>query len=229
MKEENNKSIGKKGWIIIAVAVVVLAVVIAFAVNHFKNSKKPSPVSSSAQQTEITKTKSSNSSGDYTIPIKNNVKQYKDGIFKVGKDVPAGEYVIYRNGKELSSVYFAVSTDSKVDNIVANDVMFSRNIITLKDGQYIKVQNAVMCAINDAPKAGTGDKLTDGMYKVGYDLKSGTYTVKKTGSNTLLQVCTDSSHLSSSVTRGENPTKDTTVTLKGGDYIYLKGLALILK
>jgi len=65
--------------------------------------------------------------------------RYKEGMYKVGRDIPAGEYKVIPEG-ELGS-YIEVSKDSRgvLDSIISNDNFTTEKYITIKDGQYIKL------------------------------------------------------------------------------------------
>ena len=59
-------------------------------------------------------------------------------MYKVGKDIPAGEYKVKLTG---GMGYTEVTTSSRhqLDNIVSNDNLQADSYITIKDGQYLKM------------------------------------------------------------------------------------------
>jgi len=63
---------------------------------------------------------------------------YKDGMYKVGSDIPAGEYKVKVTG---GNGYTEVSTSSRhqTDDIVSNENLDADSYITVKDGQYLKI------------------------------------------------------------------------------------------
>lgn len=65
---------------------------------------------------------------------------YKEGMYKVGEDIPAGEYNV-ESSKDLA--YIEVATDSRhqIDSIVTNDNFENNKIITVEDGQYLTLNN----------------------------------------------------------------------------------------
>jgi len=65
---------------------------------------------------------------------------YKDGMYKVGKDIPAGEYKVSLNG---SMGYLEVATDSthQLGSIVTNDNVQADTYITVAVGQYLKLKS----------------------------------------------------------------------------------------
>lgn len=61
-----------------------------------------------------------------------------DGMYKVGVDLPAGEYKIIPTG---SIAYKEISSDSSHDmgSIIANDILQGESYATVKNGQYLKL------------------------------------------------------------------------------------------
>ena len=65
---------------------------------------------------------------------------YKDGMYKVGKDIPAGEYKIILTDT-IGMGYYEVSTDSRhgIESIVTNENVQADTYLTISDGQYLKI------------------------------------------------------------------------------------------
>ena len=65
-------------------------------------------------------------------------KVIKAGMYKVGRDIEAGEYKVIPEG---SMSYVEVSKDSTGDlySIVSNDIFDAEKYITVQEGQYIKL------------------------------------------------------------------------------------------
>ena len=63
---------------------------------------------------------------------------YKNGTFKVGKDIPAGEYKVMLDS---GMGYLEVSSNSshQLTSIVTNENVTADTYITVKDGQYLKL------------------------------------------------------------------------------------------
>ena len=66
---------------------------------------------------------------------------YQDGMYKVGKDIPAGEYKVILTSN-LGMGYLEVSSDSshQLGSIITNDNVQADTYITVKDSQYLKLQ-----------------------------------------------------------------------------------------
>lgn len=77
----------------------------------------------------------------YPINKSPTVDVYKEGTFKVGKDLPAGEYKI---ASTEDSGYVQVSRDSlnTFDSIVSNDNFEGNSYITVTNGQYLTLTRA---------------------------------------------------------------------------------------
>ena len=64
---------------------------------------------------------------------------YQDGMYKVGTDIPAGEYKVMLTS---SIGYIEVTSGSRgvFDEIVTNDAPTGDTYITVTEGQYLKLQ-----------------------------------------------------------------------------------------
>ena len=71
------------------------------------------------------------------LSAKDNI--YSEGMYKVGRDIAAGEYKVVPTGTVGS--YIEVAKDSKgvLESIVSNDNFTAEKYVTIKDGQYIKL------------------------------------------------------------------------------------------
>lgn len=66
---------------------------------------------------------------------------YKDGMYKVGQDIPAGEYKVIVND-ETGMGYYEVSKNSRhsLESIITNEVPQADDYLTVSDGQYLTLQ-----------------------------------------------------------------------------------------
>lgn len=64
---------------------------------------------------------------------------YRDGMFKVGTDIPAGEYIVESSG----TGYVEISQDSRhsMNGIVNYDYFEGNKYIFLQEGQYLTLRN----------------------------------------------------------------------------------------
>ena len=70
---------------------------------------------------------------------------YKDGMYKVGKDILSGEYKVILDSS-IGMGYLEVSSNSshQLGSIVTNENIQADTYITVKDGQYLKLQGATI-------------------------------------------------------------------------------------
>jgi hypothetical protein len=68
------------------------------------------------------------------------------GMYKVGADLPAGEYSVTADAGAAAGSYIEVSKDSShtLDAIVSNDMFTGSKYITVSNGQYLKLQGATI-------------------------------------------------------------------------------------
>lgn len=150
-----------------------------------------------------------------------------EGMYKIGTDIPAGEYVLIGDGM----AYFQVSKDStgSFDSIICNDNFSNRSIISVKDGQYLSIKNAKGYPYADAPKQEAVDNvLPEGMYKVGVDLPAGEYQLSTDGQG-YAEVSKDSQHIMDSILSNDNFSGQKYITVKDGQYLKLTRTSLKLK
>ena len=146
------------------------------------------------------------------------VKTYSAGQYKIGKDLPAGEYVVISNGD--SYIELASDSTGNFSSIIANDVFKNRSVITVQDGQYLKVQRGTIYAAKDAPKVELKNgMLPSCMYKVGIDFPAGEYKVTSNGGDSYIEVSRDSSHNMSSIISNDLFTGDRYIQVSDGQYL----------
>ena len=156
-----------------------------------------------------------------------NKSKIEAGMYKVGTDIPAGEYLVQSTGM----AYFEATKDSSGEftSIIFNDNLTSdaHAYVTLNDGEYFKLERGEMYPVASAPSVVPEDGLyTDGMYKVGTDIPAGEYKVILTSITGMgyLEVSTNSRHTFDTIVANENVTADTYITVKDGQYLTLSGL-----
>jgi hypothetical protein len=76
---------------------------------------------------------------------KSSVQFIKAGMYKVGSELPAGEYIIEATG---NMAYYQISSDSfgEFDSIIVNDNFYKGAFVyvILQDGDYIKIDSGKM-------------------------------------------------------------------------------------
>lgn len=151
------------------------------------------------------------------------------GTYKVGDDIPAGEYLVFASGMG----YIENSSDSTgaIDSIIFNDNLLNgaHSYVTLNEGNYFKLQGAEMYPVEEAPSVIPEDSVyADGMYKVGQDIPAGEYKIILDSSIGMgyYEVSKDSSHQITSIVTNENVQADTYLTISEGQYIKLQDVKI---
>lgn len=156
------------------------------------------------------------------------IKTYNDGMYKIGSDIGAGEYLIVSNG---TAGYYELASDStgNLESIISNDTFSGTRYLTVKNGEYLTLKMSNMIAVADATPTDTSSgELSDGMYKVGFDIPAGEYKVHS-DSEGYIEVTTDSTGQLSSIVSNDNFQGDKYVTVTDGQYLTLVGCTLALK
>jgi hypothetical protein len=218
--------------LVIILGVVVLAGCCALAscAGLLGTSSTKSQSSSSTTSDSSTPTAEPAAPSAEPAPPPQPVKEpgFAAGMYKVGADLPAGEYVLLA---ESDSCYFQVDKDStgSFESIVCNDNFANRSILTVKAGQYLTVQRARIIPIAEAPKPEPVDgMLPPGMYKVGTDVPPGEYKIVSDGSG-YVEVDKNSLHGMESIISNDNFEGEKYVTIKAGQYLKLSRASLRLK
>lgn len=151
----------------------------------------------------------------------------KAGTYKIGKDIPAGEYLVI--SKNMTYIECTKDSTGALESIVFNDNLTSKSnsYITLNDGEYFKLTGGEMYPAAEAPSIIPSDGLyKDGMYKVGQDIPAGEYKVKLTGDMGYTEVSTNSRHQLGSIVTNENVQADTYLTVQDGQYLKMTGVQI---
>lgn len=150
---------------------------------------------------------------------------HQSGMYKVGQDIPAGEYFLKRDGS--ITAYFAILKDSSgtLDSIIANDNFETFRYVKLKDGEYFEIERAVFIEAENAPEyiIDEDDReegiAPEGMYKIGRDLPAGEYKVICDDDMAYIEVAKDSRHKLSSIVSNDNFSSSRYIKVKNGQYL----------
>ncbi len=154
---------------------------------------------------------------------------YDAGMYKVGADLPAGEYALL---EDSGMAYFQIAKEStgELDSIIANDNFANRSIITVKDGQYLTVSGARIIPLAEAiPPVAEGGLLPEGMYKVGTDLNAGEYKVISDGGMAYMEVSKNSSHTMDAIVSNDNFEGERYIRVTAGQYLKVGGASIKVK
>lgn len=80
---------------------------------------------------------------DKVPSLKSEDGVYKDGMYKVGLHIPVGEYKVASSN---DMTYIEVTKDSIeiLDSIITNNNLDAEKYITVEDGRYLKIHNALI-------------------------------------------------------------------------------------
>jgi len=152
----------------------------------------------------------------------------KAGMYKVGTDVTAGEYMLMSSTG--ITAYFQVSKDSSgsLESIITNDNFEGSRYVTLVNDQYFELRNAKYVSIDKAPVQKPDNGVYGpGMYKVGRDIEQGEYKVKpQAGALAYFEVTKDSTGSLTSIVTNDNTEAEKYITIGAGQYIKLNNCQL---
>lgn len=148
------------------------------------------------------------------------ITEYPDGLYKVGTDLPTGEYVIFK-APNAENGYMRLSKDN-AQNIIVKDGGFDYNtIITVEKGEYLKITDAYAVPIDKATVKNYGE----GTFKVGTHIPAGSYVLSEfpseVGTYYVLDDNRQIQYLGRVEIDGSAP-----VTVKDGQYLILSNCAI---
>lgn len=118
-----------------------------------------------------------------------DVKVFKTaGTYKVGTDIPAGDYILYPTST-LGSVTVTLTSNASVgsSDFVSIENFYGRKYLRAESGQYIKLTLCKMYKPADAQavKKDANNDYPRGQYIVGTDIPAGEYALSLDSSSTL--------------------------------------------
>ena len=152
-----------------------------------------------------------------TAPLGSLENPYEPGMYKVGVDIPAGEYAFVAY---YSSAYVCVSADSNQNDILENENFSNTFIITVADGQYLEANRCGFVRADEVVMVTNDDgSFSDGMYRVGIDIPAGEY--KLTSDNGGYYCVYPNSVPPFDIVDNDLFDTNTYVTVKDGQYLLL--------
>jgi len=143
-------------------------------------------------------------------------------MYKVWKDIPAGEYVIIGSG------YLEISTDStgSFESIIENDNYKNRTIILVKHGEYVRFKWHAY-TWDEAPLLQNPKIILEWKYKVGKDFPAGEYKIFPLAWSGYYEI--NPTAREDIIVTNDNFDHEIYLTLKSGQYLKLSGAELLLK
>ena len=165
-----------------------------------------------------------------TIEEKEPEKTVLDaGKYEVGKDIKAAEYLLIANGE--AEIKLLRGEDSGNPDNVITSVSFKTSIyVNIVGCSFIELKNCKIYDLGSVPARIDSGAYKNGMFKVGKDLEEGNYSVNKvvssqTGTYKVLSKAY-STEGTVSVQASGTVTKETTISLKAGQYILLDNVKI---
>lgn len=161
---------------------------------------------------------SSHSQDSSNMPVQNtSSSSYGAGSYRVGKDLPAGEYKLFCSG---SHGYFCVYPDTTKADILSNANFTTCTYISVSDGQLLEVSGATFVPSSEATPTSTA--TGDGTYKVGFDIPAGEYEVVQNGGSMGYYSILDSCDaVNSNIINNDNFEGNSFISVSDGQFLEL--------
>ncbi len=154
-------------------------------------------------------------------PTETPVANYESGMYKVGSDIPAGEYIVFADNTLNGYMEIGKSSNGDLDGIVANQNFTYNTVAVLVDGNYLTLSGAYAVPFDDVTELDTSG---EGMFKVGVHIKAGEYQLECIdGLSGYYEVSSDSTHDLNSIVANGNFDNNTYVTVSDGQYLTISG------
>lgn len=154
---------------------------------------------------------------------------YYADMYKVGVDIPAGEYFL--RATSSFAAYFEICSDSSgtINSILANDTIATFCYFTVNEGEYLTVERGCFIDIEHAPENVVSEDdynkgiVGEGMYKIGRDLPPGEYRIYcNSDIAAYVEVAKDSTHRTKSIVSNEIFSNSIYITVKKGQYLTIQ-------
>ena len=90
-----------------------------------------------------TQTTNNSNNEDNSVETNSQQEKYTDGTYKVGSDIPAGEYKFTQTDEFGGYIERASDSSMDFDSIISNDATTDKGTtmyVTVNEGEYLKVQ-----------------------------------------------------------------------------------------
>lgn len=155
------------------------------------------------------------------------ITSYKEGTYKVGTDIPSGEYCIYSTSN--ISGYYSVNADSKGDSIIGNDNFVYNAFLTVSDGQYLELSRAIAVPVSEIDGVTYKiDTSGSGTFRVGIDIPAGEYKLSSEGQDYSGYYCVyNNSEPDTKIVSNDNFEGQTYITVSDGQYLLLSRCKIV--
>jgi hypothetical protein len=217
---------GKKKRPVLKIILIVFGAIIGIAIIANIAGGGSDNSSGSGTTTTVSAPVNTESGETTAAPEKKSSAQYiKAGMYKVGSELPAGEYIIEATG---TPAYYEVSSDSsgEFDSIIVNDT-FAKGVfgyIILQDGDYIKITGSRMIAASELTLQPQLDDIPPSTYKIGKDLPSGEYKLTPTNEIAYWERSKNPRDSINGIIANDVLTGPAYVTVRDGEYFKIVGV-----
>jgi hypothetical protein len=153
--------------------------------------------------------------------------QHGDGIYKAGTDISSG---LYKGTAVGENAHWEISKDANGARYVASADPTGPFYVKVTSGYYLKLSGVIIeKASTDAADPLASKDLTNGTYRVGYDIEAGWYTGTVTGDTTMgyWQISSDAN--GQTLVANDYPLGPFTFKVKSGQFLTLRGVTVSLQ
>ncbi len=144
---------------------------------------------------------------------------YTEGQYKVGVDIPAGQYIAYPEYFYGNSGYFAVTSDANGNDIISNDYFSGQRYFTVSDGQYLELSGCTAYSVSDKKAIdSSAGYLDEGQYKAGDDITEGLFIIYANDGESAYY-CVSSDANGEDIIANENFENQAYVYVESGQYL----------
>jgi hypothetical protein len=207
----------KKHPVIIFGVIIVISIIANIACGGSNSSSSSGNTASAATNEESEKAVAASKK-------ESSPNYIKAGMYKVGSELPAGEYIIEATG---NPAYYQVSSDSsgEFDSIIVNDT-FDKGVfgyIVLQDGDYIKVERGRMVVAAELTLQPKLDAIPPSTYKVGKDIPAGEYKLTPTSETAYWERSRNPRDSINGIIANDVLSESAYVTVRDGEYFKITG------
>lgn len=163
-------------------------------------------------------------SENQTIQKTAGINPIKGGTYEIGKGVQAGEYIVINSDNSYPGFFELKKTNSdKFEDIIGNGAVYNYSMITVSDGQVLELNNIDMYPFNSVTFSEPTDGIyKPGMYKVGANIKAGSYKIIPADINSNYEIVKDSTYSRDNILETNYIDRATYINLKDNQYIIIE-------
>ena len=208
----------KKLWeIVVAILACIVFVTALFVINNVTESDNR--ITANTQTTATQKETQKATTQKTTQDTYDKLTKYKAGTYKVGKDIPSGDYYL----QSLTSqglAYFGVYADGNKSKIKFNENFKNNMLISIEDGEYLELNKCNAIPLLEFRQYYTTKTTLDNcMLEVGVDIEPGEYKLIATSSRGYYCIYDDLRE--SNIVSNDNFDNQTYCTVEKGQFLIL--------